>query len=213
MDYPNRPEKIRCPKCKTYLNLQDIKDRAEFFGECPNENCQKSWFISSGENPGEFYAKPAIKAGKTSDLGSAENIGPSSFEWFIADFKFFKVNYIQGADEREPGKIKPVRIKPIAEIKKIHPLGLKGTIRIDFMFIIQIHPDVGEISFNGTCLVHSENLEKIQATFEKKNKIIFAQVKKDILKSAYPHAKNYAKNRGHKLPPLEFILRNIGDKF
>ncbi len=204
---------MRCPNCKTLLNLSNIKDKAGVIGECPNERCQKSWFIFPGENPGEFYAKPAVKAGKSGDLGSAEMIEPSSFEWHTSDFKFFKVNYFQGADRKKPGRIKTVGIKPIVDIKKTHALGPEGTIRIDFMFTIQMLPDVGEINFNGKCLIYSENPERIAAALENNVEAIFKIIKKDILKSAYPHARNFGKNKGHNLPPLDFIITNIGNKF
>jgi hypothetical protein len=192
------------------LKVEKIKGKEGFIGVC--QKCDKIWFIEKGENPKEYFARPAEKVADSSELGSAGIIQPSSFKWHLSDFKFFKTYYFKGADLRISGLTKVSKIKPTIDLEKIYPLGQESTIRIDFLFTLQLLPDIGEISFKGKCLVHSENPERVYTILEKKNQKVFLVIKKDILRSAYPHARNFAKSKGHNLPPVEFIMTNIGDR-
>lgn len=192
-------EEAKCPKCKAKLKIIEFEREKKYIGDCENPDCKSSWYLEKGKEEGSFIARPAKKGILPETAKESNNSYLKKYEWGLTDFKFFKVNFFQGADKRINGSIKKIFVKPIIEITKYSAEELR------FQFALQMKPDVGEIWFDGKCAFYSSNKERFSKIINSNFELMKQTIKEDILREAYPHVSRYAKTKGINLPPLDLL--------
>ena len=73
-----------------------------------------------------------------------------------------------------------------------------------------MRPDLGEINFDGECILESPQQNKIHFLIDTKPLRSFMD--RFILKNSYYHAEKFAKQEDFSFPPAQEILRIIGIK-
>ena len=84
--------------------------------------------------------------------------------------------------------------------------------KIRFHFRLIMRPDIGEINFNGECLLESPQQNKINFVIKTIPKPLRMFMDKFILKNSYYHAEKFARQEGFSFPPAQGILRGLGIK-
>ena len=198
-------EKAKCPKCKVKLKIIELEREKTYIGDCENPDCKSSWYFEKDEEEGGFFARPAKKGKLPKSARESNNSYPKKAEWGLTDFKLFKINFFRGADKKINGFIKKVFVKPIIDITEYSDEEIK------FNFALQMKPDIGEIWFDGKCTIYSSDKERFSKLIKYNFDDMKQTIKKDILRESYPHSKRFAKTKGINLPPLDFIMKNIGE--
>jgi hypothetical protein len=73
-----------------------------------------------------------------------------------------------------------------------------------------MRPDIGEINFDGECLLESPQQNKINFVIKTIPKPLRMFMDKFILKNSYYHAEKFARQEGFSFPPAQGILRGLG---
>jgi len=132
------------------------------------------------------------------------------FDIRIRDFRFY-------GDYFEKGTFRSTLVP--AEIKFIHYIDIlsfnlinKTERKIKFHFKLEINPDIGEINFDGECILESPQQDRINYVIKNIPKPLRQFIDNFILKNSYHYAEKIARAEHIPFPPAEFLLQNLGIK-
>ena len=81
--------------------------------------------------------------------------------------------------------------------------------KIKFHFKLVMRPDVGEMSFDGECLLVSPEQNKIEFIMKNAPRVLGRLVDMFILKNSYLHAEIFAKQENFLFPPAKELLKRL----
>ncbi|TET00484.1 MAG: hypothetical protein E3J90_03940 [Promethearchaeota archaeon] len=84
--------------------------------------------------------------------------------------------------------------------------------KVRFHFRLIMRPDIGEINFNGECILESPQQNKINFVIKTIPKPLRLFMDNFIVKYSYFHAEVFAKQENFPFPPAQGILRGLGIK-
>ena len=82
--------------------------------------------------------------------------------------------------------------------------------KIRFHFRLIMRPDMGEINFDGECILESPQQNKINFVIKTIPKPLRTFMDTFILKNSYYHAEKFAKQENFPFPSAQGILRGLG---
>ncbi len=130
------------------------------------------------------------------------------FDVKIKDFKFSDEFLLRGTfrPTRDLTKIQFQHFIDILGYHLISPYERK----IKFHFRLVMRPDVGEINFDGECILESPEQNKIEFLIQNAPQPLRKIVDTFILKNSYYHAEKFAKQEKFLFPPAKEILKKFG---
>ena len=137
-------------------------------------------------------------------MGLINNMGKIiDFDINIRDFKFSDEVLIRGSNKPTEGLV-PIQFKHSINILSYDLINVRER-KIKFQFRMIMRPDIGEINFDGECILESPDQAKIHAMF----KILRSFINRFILKYLYYHAEEFMKQENYPFPPAQAILRGF----
>lgn len=134
-------------------------------------------------------------------------LGKRSIEFDIKfkDFKFTDDFLLKGTFKTTPILTK-VQFQHI--INNLNYKLISSTERkLSFHFRLIMRPDLGEINFDGECIIESPEQNKIAFMIQNAPQPFRKLVDKWILKNCFYHAEEFAKKENFPFPPAEFLLK------
>lgn len=128
------------------------------------------------------------------------------FDTRFKDFKFTKELFFKGANKPTKSGWKKLRFTYHVN-KKGYGLVSATEMKIDFHFILEMHPDLGEINFDGECILESSELQKVRFTIQNAPAFVKNFIDKMIIRTCYYNAEKIWKRNGLILPSVDIILR------
>lgn len=132
------------------------------------------------------------------------------FDMKIRDFKFYGDSFKRGFFKPTPIPTK-IRFTHYIDILGINLIS-KTERKIKFNFRLEMNPDVGEINFEGECILESPQQHRIDFVIKRIPKPLRKFIDTFILKYSYHHAEEIAKLERIPFPPAEFLLQGLGIK-
>lgn len=128
------------------------------------------------------------------------------FDMQLKSFKFKKEFCLRGAVAL-PNQWKKIQFKYYLD-KNIHSSLLNSQERkIDFHFTLEMHPDFGEINFDGECVLESPEQQKVQFCFTNQIPPFIQFIDRIILKKCYENSKKIADKNNIPFPLVDFLMR------
>ena len=113
------------------------------------------------------------------------------------------------------GTFKPT--KDLTKIQFEHFLDIKTLYlispderKIIFQFRLVMRPDIGEINFDGDCILESPDQNKIELMMQNAPKPLRKIIDNYIVKNSYYHVESFVKKENFYIPPVKGILLNFG---
>jgi hypothetical protein len=127
------------------------------------------------------------------------------FDARVKNFKFSNEHFLKGANISPPSRWKKIQLKHT--LKKMgHILINQRERKIDFRFTLEMHPDLGEVNFDGECILESPEQHKISFILQKIPKAMDKFLDPIIIKNSYYNAEKIWKKHDIKLPSVDKIL-------
>ncbi len=82
--------------------------------------------------------------------------------------------------------------------------------KIKFHFRLVMRSDLGEINFDGECILESLEQNKVEFLMQNAPQPVRKIVDTFILKNSYYHAEKFAKQENFLFPPAKVILKRFG---
>jgi len=128
------------------------------------------------------------------------------FDMRLKDFKFRKEFCLKGA-VTQSSQWKKVQYKYFLD-KNIHSSLLNSQERkIDFHFTLEMHPDFGEINFNGECILESPEQQKVQFCLFNEIPPFMQFINRIILNQCFKNSKKIAEKNKIPFPPVDFLIK------
>jgi len=133
------------------------------------------------------------------------------FKMNLKNFKFKKEFCFRGAVTLL-NQWKKIQFKYYLN-KNIHGSLLNNQERkIEFHFTLEIHPDFGEINFDGECILKSPEQQKIQFCFVNQITPFIQFVDRIILRKCIENSKKIAQQNKIPFPPTDALMMSIFKK-
>ena len=133
------------------------------------------------------------------------------FDIRIKDFKFSNEFLVKGKHKVSQNWQK-VRFDHSLKWDIPKDLISKDEKRITFHFKLEMKPDIGEMMFDGECILESPEQRKVSFIQQNAPQILNKFVENFLLKYSYINAENFAKEQHLPFPPAQFILKKFGIK-
>lgn len=141
-------------------------------------------------------------------------IEKARFNFLIKDFRFENENFTVWVDSKTT-KDKDYNHK--LELTGVTPLNQLETL-IQFKFDLEILPDIGEIHFNGDCILYSKLAfyiariltSNVSKQIKEKNKHIEEGIIMLILRRCFDYSKEIGDKNNIRFPNYELLLKNYG---
>lgn len=127
------------------------------------------------------------------------------FRFKVSDFSFTNDYCFKGGFKRSPNWKKVQFSYHIDERRVSNELDTPTERTITFKFTLTMLPDLGEISFNGKCILTSPEQQKVSIALQRAPKAIYFIADKEIRKSSLKHAEQIAKEKGIPVPPAHVM--------
>ncbi|KKN57644.1 hypothetical protein LCGC14_0560160 [marine sediment metagenome] len=135
-----------------------------------------------------------------------------SIEFYIKvrDFKFSDEFILKGTFKlkQEWTKVQFQHFIDILGYRLISPNERK----VKFHFRLVMRPDMGEISFEGECILESPEQNKISFIIQNTPQSLRKFLDNFILRNCYYHTEKFAKQEKIYFPPAKEILKRLGIK-
>lgn len=136
--------------------------------------------------------------------------GSIEFDIKIKDFKFSDEVLLRGTFKAPPGLSK-LNFEHFIDILS-HDLINSKERKIRFHFRLVMRPDIGEINFDGECILESPQQNKIHFVINTFPNQLRSFIEKFILKSSYYYAEEFMKQEEFLFPPARILLKRFGIK-
>ena len=130
------------------------------------------------------------------------------FDIKFKDFRFSDEVLMKGTFKPTSEFIK-VQFKHFINILSHNLINIRKR-KIKFHFRLIMRPDIGEINFDGECILESPQQNIIHSVIT--TKPLRRIIDPFILKNSYYHAEKFAKQEDFSFPPAQEILRGFGIK-
>ena len=130
------------------------------------------------------------------------------FDIRFKDFRFSDEVLMRGTFKPTPEFTK-VQFQHYVDILSYDLINIRER-KIKFHFRLIMRPDIGEINFDGECLLESPQQNKINFVIKTIPKSLRSFMDKFIVKNSYFHAEKFAQQEGFPFPPAQGILREYG---
>ena len=130
------------------------------------------------------------------------------FDIKFKNFIFDDEVLMKGTFKLTPAPIK-VQFQHFIDIKSYNLLNTRER-KIKFHFRLIMRPDMGEINFDGECILESPHQNKIEFVIKTIPKSLRSIIDNFILKYSYYHAEVFAQQQNFPFPPAQGLLRNFG---
>jgi len=136
------------------------------------------------------------------------------FDMRIKNFTFSNESCFPGANFHLPNSFKKMNFHHNLHIKIMKERISPNERIISFEFLLEMKPDLGEIGFDGECILESPQQEKIELLLEKipQSMINNPVIMKHITLQCYVHSSKIAKKNNISFPPPALILPQLGLK-
>ena len=132
------------------------------------------------------------------------------FDIEIRNFKFY-------GDISKKGTFKPTLIP--TKIRFVHYINIlslnsinKTERKIKFHFRLVMNPNVGEISFDGECILESTQQDRVDFVIKNIPSPLRKFIDNHIIKYSYYNTEKIARLEHIPFPPTEFLLQGLGIK-
>ena len=133
--------------------------------------------------------------------------GSLRFNMNLKDFKFSDDVLLRGTTKLKSGSSAEMNFQHIITILSYDLMNVNER-KIRFRFRLIMRPDVGEINFDGECILESLNQDKIHMAF----KLMINFIDRFLLQESYYHAEEFMKQENFLFPPANIILKKFGIK-
>ena len=130
------------------------------------------------------------------------------FDIKFKDFKFSDEVLMRGTF-KPPTEFIKIQFQHYIDILSNKLINIRER-KINFHFRLIMRPDLGEINFDGECILESPQQNKIHSVIN--TKPFRSVMDKFFLKNSYYHAEKFAKQEAFSFPPAQQILRGFGIK-
>lgn len=132
--------------------------------------------------------------------------GSAEFDMRLTKYKFFDENCFRGVNINIPGLLKKVQFHHNLNHRIEQKISLTER-KITFDFLLEMRPDLGEISFKGECIFESPQQDKIDFLLAKIPKSVVNNliIVKEITKNCFANASRIAKRNGLPFPPPNIL--------
>ena len=142
--------------------------------------------------------------------------GSMEFDMMLTKFKFVNENCFRGAVKQTPD-LKKVQFAYHIDRDVSQTLLNERERKIKFHFTLEMKPDLGEINFDGECILNSPEQNKVQFCLQNQFPPFLRFIDRIILKPCLENSEKIAKKNNIPFPPVDFFLRlsgkrNIGKK-
>lgn len=130
------------------------------------------------------------------------------FDVKIKDFKFSDEVLLRGTFGQPSGFTK-VQFQHFIDLLSYNLINTRER-KIKFHFRLVMRPDIGEINFDGECVLVSPQQNKINFVIKAIPKPLRIFIDNFILKYSYYHAEKFAKQENFPFPPAQELLKRFG---
>jgi len=130
------------------------------------------------------------------------------FDVKFRDFKFSDEFLLRGTF-RPTRDLTKIQFQHFIDILGYHLISPNER-NIKFHFRLVMRPDIGEINFDGECVLEAPEQNKIEFLIQNAPQPLRKIVDKFILKNSYYHAEKFAKQEKLQFPPAKEILKKFG---
>ena len=131
--------------------------------------------------------------------------GSIDFHGKYKDFKFSDEVLMKGTFKPK-SKLTKLEFQHNIEILSSDLINVRER-KVRFHFRLVMRPDVGEMNFDGECILESPQQNKIHFVINSIPKGLLIFMEKIILKESYYHAEKFAKQENFQFPPVQLILK------
>ncbi|MBA7524737.1 hypothetical protein ES705_16879 [subsurface metagenome] len=131
------------------------------------------------------------------------------FDIKVKDFKFSNENFFKGANIIKPNLWKKVAFTHHIDNLKSKLISQRERV-FEFHFILEMKPDLGEINFDGECVLESPEQNKVNFILQNSPDTIKNFIIPFILKYSYHNVEKIGKKEGLPFPPVNVILKQYG---
>ena len=132
------------------------------------------------------------------------------FDVKFKDFKFYDEFLLRGTFKPTRNLTK-LQFQHFIDILSYHLISPNER-KIKFHFRLVMRPDIGEINFDGECILESPEQNKIEFLMQNAPQSVRKIVDNFLLKYSYYHAEKFAKQENFLFPPAKEILKRFGIK-
>ena len=132
------------------------------------------------------------------------------FDIKIKNFKFSDDVLLKGTFKPTSGFSK-IQFQHFIDILSYNLINTRER-KIKFHFRLVMRPDIGEINFDGECILESPQQNKINFAIKTIPKPLRIFIDTFILKNSYYHAEKFAKQENFPFPPTQELLKRFGIK-
>lgn len=133
---------------------------------------------------------------------------PIDFYCKFRDFRFFDEVLLRGTFKPTKNLTK-VQFQHFIDILGYH-LITPNERKVKFHFRLVMRPDIGEINFDGECILESPEQNKIEFLIHNAPQPLRKVVDAFILKNSYYHAEEFTKQENFTFPSAKEILKRFG---
>ena len=130
------------------------------------------------------------------------------FSYKFRDFKFSDEFLLRGTYKPKVNWTK-IQFQHFIDILGYHLISPNER-KIRFHFRLVMRPDLGEINFDGECILESPELYKIEFLIKNKPQPIRKIIDTFILKNSYYNAEKFTKKENFLFPSAKEILKRFG---
>jgi len=126
------------------------------------------------------------------------------------DFKFSDEVLLRGTF-KPTKELTKIQYEHFLDILTYHLISINER-KIRFQFRLVMRPDIGEINFDGECILESPEQNKIEFLMQNTPQPLRNIVDTYILKNSYYHAESFAKKENFPFLPVKELLIKFGIK-
>lgn len=130
------------------------------------------------------------------------------FDIKVRDFKFSDDFLLRGTFKPTP-KWTKIQFQHFTNILGYNLISSNER-KVKFQFRLVMRPDLGEINFEGECIIESPEQNKIGFLIQNASQPLIKFLEPFILKNCYYHAEKFAKQEKIHFPSAKEILKKIG---